>query len=494
MTGRQATFLVALLLAVLPPVPSRLVLSRDDSVFHSETVRASSLGNVTVVSYGYHPGGEEPSWARKAFINEAGSWGGVSCSVELLTIIIGPKELRPGDRRWRGAVQLFNILDHQVAELQCMSAPTYGHPYPIPEPVIPRTLAIFCSNPEAARYKCPDLSANIKRAHFVLSSGDLAGYAATFEPRPVARRSQEEREREQRWRRISVLCVCPLPVMDAEMKAKLHLWVAYHRHMGLSVVLSVESTQNLDGMPVSLLEDDEVTIFAPGMLTAVCYYAHVGGKKRGKYRRHFDSDKTLTTTFMRFESRIARSADVSFVMDFDEFLYAPKAPGVWGLRASYNDTDWSERCKALLAFNKMETVAGLKRVVSGVLDEASDSRAAVVRPVLQSDPREVTRVPPDRVFRWPPTELAALVAQGRYIRDLVLTKFHCAVDEAGYGIQIELPRADVANENFSQSCMTDNMAAGRYSLFPCVEYMHVLQKGSAKKRNFKNKVLNMGQV
>lgn len=473
------------------PASSRLLVSDSTRYFKSETVRASSIGNITVVSYGYHTNGGMPSWAKKAFLIESLSWGAVPCGIEILAIIVAAKQLKSGDRRWAGALTALDVLGRPIAELSCLSAPTYGHPYPIPESVVPRTLAIYCKVPEHAASKCLFISENVKVAKFIMNTGDLAGYSASFEPRPVARVSQTQRARDARieHRRIMAVCVSPLPVMDLEMKAKLHLWVSYHRHMGLSVAIAVESTQSVEGMPAALLHDEEVAVYAPGILSGISFYDHVGGKKRGKYRRHFDSDKTLTTTFIRFESRIARNADISFIVDFDEFLYAPKAPDVSNLFITLKNADWKNRCAELEKNNTLESIGGLKRVVSGLLDEATDARAAVLRPTLNTS---VLTAASNKQPRWPPAQLIGLRSQGQYIRDIILNQFACAIDDNGFGIQIDLPRADVANEYFSRNCMSDGIAAGIYSLYPCVEYMDLLQKGSATKRNFKNKVLNVG--
>ena len=481
-----------IILVVTREATPRLIVSSDVKLFQGDTVRASSVGNITVVSYGFHKEAETPSWARKAFLKESKLWKKFSCSVEVLAVTIGPRTLSTNERRWIGELSVFDIFDREVTLMDCISAPVYGHPYPIPENLIPRTLALYCRNPKKNSEICPDLAVNSYRMKLSMTTGPFSGYSGEFEPRPLISLNKGVRLRQPQ--RVMVICICPLPVMDTEMRSKLQLWIAYHRQMGMSVALSVESTDVLSDMPVSLLGDEEITIYAPGLMTSVSYYKHVGDRKRGKYRAHFDAEKTLMTTLIRFDSRISRNASITIVMDFDEFLFAPRAPLVSDLKIILAHPEWGLRCDKLNEHNKMEQIGGLVRVVNGILNESVDSRAVVSRPNLITDIKSVSKLNSARLIGWPEDESRALISQGKFIKDIILKKFSCALDNFGYGIQIELPRADVSNENFSATCMTDNLASGKYSLHPCMEYMGVLQKGSSHKRSFKNKVLNFGQV
>jgi hypothetical protein len=314
---------------------------------------------------------------------------------------------------------------------------------------------------------------------------DLKPLRARFKPSPSLHVASRDRFPES-----MIGCVVPISSLNSKGGAKLHLWIEYHLQLGLAVAVATESAANLVWIPSRILNHPHVIIYAPGILSATSFYDHVDNIRRGKFRPHFDTDKTLTTTFMRFENRIHRGVKAYISADMDEFLFAPSAPNSKNLGIFRFNSNWRERCDSIRGLPLNSTLwqqAALYNRSLGVAiaDNSADPLYHVHRPHL------TVPIVNDTQYRWGSVELKALGDMAGYIRDK-LSEYMCISDE--YGMQVDIPRADVAHELHSESCIEDNLSRGVYSLAPCMEFMGVFQEGSTARRAYKNKQVIIGQV
>jgi hypothetical protein len=498
-----------LLLVVSVVVRSLILIASEDGLFRSDTVHQSRVGgNLTVVSYGYHDGkAGVPAWARKALAGMV-PFESISCSVEILTIYVAPRVGRFPRRTaslhiMNGAISSNKIsnepmmyssdtVSHPLAA--CASASPYGHTYTIADALVPRTMPIICYISEKEQSnadKCSVLSNLSSSSYFSISfkklKNDFKTLRAQFKPISLPHVTSRPPFPER-----MIGCVVPISFLNNKGVAKLHLWIEYHLQLGLAVAVATESTANLALIPSRILTHPHVIVYAPGLLSATSFYDRVGKVRRGKFRPHFDTDKTITTTFIRFENRIYRSVKVYISADMDEFLFAPSAPHSEDLGIFRFDSDWGERCNNIrrLPFNAtlwLQAAQYNRSLGVAIADNRADPLYQVHRPQLT-----VTfAVGHDEKIQWSSVELRALKYMGGYIHDK-LSEYMCISDE--YGMQVDIPRADVAHELHSETCIEDNLSRGVYSLAPCMEFKGVLQEGSTAGRAYKNKQIIVGQV
>lgn len=495
-------------------VNSVIQISLDEDFFQGDTVHESrTRGNLTVVSYGYRDKASgAPAWARKALHGRV-PFDALSCSVEALAIHVGPR-IGQFPRRIgslylisQGSVDIPRSIDVPMkllhgaahdAAADCVSASPYGHSYTIKDSVVPRTMSILCYVKEseaAAKETCSKLNTPSSDTYFIISfpaSKDASkSLHAVFKPK-ISPHPILPPPLQHAFPDTMIGCVVPMNTLNSNGAAKLHLWIEYHIQLGLAVALATESITNIASIPPRLLNHPHIVIYAPGMLSAIGFYRHVENVRRGKFRPHFDTDKTVTTTFIRFENRIYRGIKAYVSVDADEFLFAPSAPLSEDLGIFRFDSDWANRCRTIrslpLNSSLWSQAARYNRSLGlAIGDNPSDPLYQVHRPQLAL----ASSVDAHSTIRWSPKELQALKQMGAYIRDRI-SEYMCISDE--YGMQVDIPRADVAHEMHSESCIRDNLDRGVYSLSPCMEFMGVLQEGSTAKRAYKNKHIIIGQV